>query len=199
MEQAAQASQRLAHLRFDGLDGNLHFGGYFGVRELFAAAFEEDVAAAAGQLRDGLVHELHDLVGFDLQRLGAGENLPQLFERDVGKTVVAQAVERPVAHGAEQIGAYRDGDPQLCGVLPDMGVDIEYDLFGRSAVAEPELGEAAQRRIVAVKQLPEGGNFPPPVRFSTIGESRIRYLTCTGLYCIYQYIKVMNLGDIKAI
>jgi len=80
-----------------------------------------------------------------------------------------------------------------------MGVDIEYDLFGRSAVAEPELGEAAQRRIVAVKQLPEGGNFPPPVRFSTIGESRIRYLTCTGLYCIYQYIKVMNLGDIKAI
>jgi len=43
-----------------------------------------------------------------------------------------------------------------------MGVDVEYDLFGRSAVAEPELGEAAQRRIVTVEQLPEGGDFPPP-------------------------------------
>ena len=58
-----------------------------------------------------------------------------------------------------------------------MGVDVEYDLFGRSAVAEPELGEAAQRRIVTVEQLPEGGDFPPPVRFSTTGERRIRYLT----------------------
>ena len=75
MEQTAQATQRLAHLRFDGLDGNMHFGGYFGVRELLVAAFEEDVAAAAGQLRDGLGHELRDLVGLDLQRLGAGENL----------------------------------------------------------------------------------------------------------------------------
>ena len=53
-------------------------------------------------------------------------------------------------------------DLQFPGMLPDMRKGVQYDLFGRGAVAEPVGREPAKRRVITVEQLPEGGGFPPP-------------------------------------
>ena len=75
--------------------------------------------------------------------------------------IVAQAVERPVAHGAEQIGPDGSRDAEFPGMLPDVRKGVQYDLFGRGAVTEPVGREPAKRGVITVEQLPKGGGSPP--------------------------------------
>mgnify|MGYP000463716116 CR=1 FL=1 len=75
---------------------------------------------------------------------------------------------------------------------------IQAEIEHRKLVERKELIEAV-KEARSHGDLSENFEYHAAKKAKNQNESRIRYLTCTGLYCIYQYIKVMNLGDIKAI
>ena len=112
-------------------------------------------------MRDGFGDQHHHFVGFELQCFRVREERLRFLDGDAVGALVAKPVERAVAHGAEQIGPDGSRDAEFPGMLPDMRKGVQYDLFGRGAVAEPVGREPAKRRVITVEQLPEGGGFPP--------------------------------------
>ncbi len=138
LDPGAERPKRPAHLRLDGLHGEIQRLGYLRVRHPLLPAQHEDEATSGGEPLDAVLEVEHlEQLGFTASIGGLDPTDDRAFPPS-GHALVAQMVYGAVPGRGEEIRRDRLLDDQISPSLPDSEKEILDDLFGnRSRVDVP--------------------------------------------------------------
>ena len=146
----------------DGLDGDSHQIGYFGITQLPLPAKDKGGLAPVGETRDYPLDRVGELAGFQLPRDVHREWLIRsavLTQEPLHPALLhgltAEVTDGVISEHGVQIRLDAVPDLQRVPILPELGKDIVHQLLGDVARADMAVCKVAKLRVVGAEEALE--------------------------------------------